>query len=215
MTYVKPCDNLRQTLRDATAHAHDRLDGTMRAVAGWTTLGDYTRFLTLQYSARRPVEAWLAENAPDDLCPPQQCSLIAQDLEALGVALPCDALAFDPPVASGGTGEARRSSALGTAWVLAGSSLGNRAILAEIRRMTARQALSPWPARFLGDARMLQFWRGLRGQIEESAETETVLVAIQSASLVFDHFIAHADTAQEVVKQMSAQPVHQPRAVGA
>ncbi|MEM7689862.1 MAG: biliverdin-producing heme oxygenase [Pseudomonadota bacterium] len=205
MNYVKPCDNLRQTLREATADAHDRLDGTMRAVAGWTTLADYTRFLTLQYCARLPVEAWLEAHAPDDLRPPEQCSLIALDLGALGVALPSDMPRFDPPRAPGGVGDAKHSSALGTAWVLAGSSLGNRAILAEIRRLTSREGWPAWPAHFLGDARMLEFWRGLRTQIEDSAETETVLVAIQSASLVFDHFIAHADTAQEALKQKGTE----------
>ena len=101
MGYAKPTDNLRHTLRGATASAHDLLDGTMRAAAGWASRDDYVRFLSLQYAARLPVEAWLADNAPADLNPPAQASLIAQDLAELGEPVPASATPFDRPVQVG------------------------------------------------------------------------------------------------------------------
>lgn len=199
MSYEERSENLRQTLRKATAQAHDRLDGTMRAVAGWSTIDDYARFLTLQYSARRPVEAWIDANAPDDLRPPAQTPLIAADLKQLGRDLPRDDIEFTAPTIDGGNvGDGQpseRSAALGAAWVLAGSSLGNRAILGEIKRMATREGWPAWPSTFLGDPHMLEFWKGLRAQIEDRAETDTILVAIASADCVFAHFLAHAETA--------------------
>lgn len=195
MGYAEPSDNLRQTLRKATADAHDRLDGTMREVAGWSTISDYTRFLSLQYAARKPVEQWLEANAPVDLCPSAQSPLIAADLADLNIELPRDDLTFDPPTLKTGHAENDHSATLGAAWVLAGSSLGNRAILGEITRLAKREGWSSWPSRFLGDPQMLDFWKRLRGRIENAAEVDTVLMAIQSADLVFEHFITHAESA--------------------
>ncbi len=168
----------------------------MRAAAGWRTKADYARFLSLQYAARLPVEAWLAQHAPADLCPPAQCDLIAADLSELGEPLPRAAASFrldgttrDPHTAA--------CEALGAAWVLAGSSLGNRAILGEVRRtakITAQAANcaanggAQWPASFLGDEQMLSFWKDLRARIERPAEITEVEAASRAAAAVFDHF---------------------------
>ncbi|MEM7702671.1 MAG: biliverdin-producing heme oxygenase [Pseudomonadota bacterium] len=199
LSYSEPSENLRQTLRKATADAHDRLDSTMRAVAGWSTISDYTRFLSLQYAARKPVEEWLEAHAPADLCPPAQSPMIAADLTDLGCALPTDDLTFDPPSFNPSEPERGHSAILGAAWVLAGSSLGNRAILGEITRLAEREGWPSWPSRFLGDPHMLDFWKRLRAKIENAAEIDTVLMAIQSADLVFEHFITHAQSADVTV----------------
>lgn len=217
MGLAQPSRNMRDALRDATAQAHDQLDGTMRSVAGWASLDDYARFLSLQYSARLPIEAWLDNNAPEDLRPPPQAPLIAQDLKAMGRPVPSDDISFNTSSAhrddqehaetrGKGLGDAQhakkaqeragRSAALGTAWVLAGSSLGNRAILGEIRRTAKKKGWSQWPARFLGDEGMLTFWKRLRVELEESSEMETFEVAIHSAASVFDHFIQHVETSK-------------------
>ena len=198
MSLVEPGDNLRQVLRAATAQAHDRLDSTMRSVAGWERVEDYAHFLSLQHAARQPVEAWLALNAPDDLHPPPQTPLIAQDLKQLGVARSAQGTVVEPPLLGNRSASATRAVALGIAWVLAGSSLGNRAILAEIRRKAAASAWPHWPELFLGDAAMLAFWKSLRTQIEDQSEMEEVEVATHAASTVFDHFLAHAQAARPV-----------------
>ena len=200
MGLVEPSSNLRDSLREATAQAHDQLDSTMRAVAGWSSQADYARFLSLQHTARAPIEAWLADNAPSDLVPPEQTPLIATDLEALGHTAPLAKIAFVPQGASrigsatGGQVDhlTQRCEALGIAWVLAGSSLGNRAILAEIRRTAKARGWQDWPAKFLGNEAMLAFWKRLRSELENSAEMEVVEVASRAATSVFDHFLAHA-----------------------
>lgn len=163
----------------------------MRAAAGWKARADYTRFLYLQYAARRPVEEWLAKNAPADLYPPAQCGLIAADLKDLGETPP-RALREFTLVQHTNSPSAMRTGVLGVAWVLAGSSLGNRAILKEVRRTARDHGETDWPAAFLGDDAMLAFWKGLRAQIECPADMDSVEVASLAASAVFDHFIDHA-----------------------
>ncbi|MEO0463930.1 MAG: hypothetical protein AAF127_12420 [Pseudomonadota bacterium] len=78
------------------------------------------------------------------------------------------------------------------AWVLAGSSLGNRSILAEVRRTASDNCEAGWPARFLSDAAMLAFWKDLRAQIERPASCAEARAASEAATAVFDHFLAIA-----------------------
>lgn len=186
-------DNLRFALREVTAAAHDLLDNSMREASGWTTREDYLRFLTLQYAARAPVEAWLSEHAPTALCPPAQSPLIADDLIKAGAAVPAIA---GPFTLAGRPSHHRKADmadtaaaeALGAAWVLAGSSLGNRAILKELRRAASDEGRDQWPASFLADPAMLQFWQTLRRRIERPASKAEVGAASRAALAVFDHF---------------------------
>ena len=186
-------DNLRQSLREATSRAHDLLDRSMQEAAGWTSARDYARFLSLQYAARRPVEEWLDRNAPDEMLPPPQSPLIADDLARFGLKTPAHTWTFaldEKPIRREGVG-----AALGVAWVLAGSSLGNRAILAEIKRASNG---SQWPHRFLGDESMLAFWKGLRRSIERPASIHEVDASTAAAHAVFAHFLRVAKTAETV-----------------
>lgn len=193
MGFAHSGENLRASLRGATASAHDLLDQAMRAASGWTTRSDYVRFLSLQHSARRPVEAWLARNAGASSCPPAQCHLIAQDLAQLHCDLPADAPPFDLPAGQTGDG-----LALGVAWVLAGSALGNRAILKEVQRISESEAVGAWPHAFLADEAMLAYWKALRQRIERPAEMTEVEAASTAAAAVFDHFLAAARPAAEL-----------------
>jgi heme oxygenase len=161
--------------------AHDLLDHAMQAASGWQTRADYARFLALQHAARAPLEAWLAAHAPDDLVPPPQTPLIADDLARMGVALP-------PPAALFTLGRTRSGHTLGTAWVLAGSALGNRAIARQVARIGAGQ----WPARFLDDEAMMAFWQALRARIERPTAISEAEGATQAAEAVFAHFLAVA-----------------------
>ncbi|MEM1196162.1 MAG: biliverdin-producing heme oxygenase [Pseudomonadota bacterium] len=198
MGCAAPTDNLRHTLRGATASAHDLLDGTMRAASGWSNREDYARFLSLQFAARVPVEGWLARNAPDELNPPPQAPLIAQDLADLGSPVPAQEALFEFSTgADPAQSTAKRAEALGAAWVLAGSSLGNRAILAEVKRTAKQAQQSDWPSRFLGDTGMLAFWKKLRNELEDRADMEEVELATRAATAVFDHFIKHAQSSPD------------------
>lgn len=169
--------------------AHDLLDHAMQAASGWQTLADYARFLSLQHAARAPVEAWLDAHAPAELRPPAQTPLIARDLAALGKALP-------RPAATFAIEEDSEGEALGAAWVLAGSSLGNKAILKQMRRASAAHG-GGWPAAFLGDEAMLVFWQGLRPRLESPASAAQASAAASAAEAVFAHFIAHANPADQ------------------
>lgn len=184
-----PAEDLRLHLRAATMAAHDLLDHTMQAASGWQTLADYARFLSLQHAARAPIEVWLEGHAPADLRPPAQTPLIARDLAALGLALPAPAADFAMADHAAAEGEA-----LGAAWVLAGSALGNKAILKQMRRASAAHG-GNWPSAFLGDDAMLAYWQGLRARIERPAAAAQAHAAADAASAVFDHFIAHASHA--------------------
>ncbi|HSF13051.1 MAG TPA: biliverdin-producing heme oxygenase [Erythrobacter sp.] len=177
--------NLRAQLRSATMAAHDLLDAATRAASGWQTRADYARFLTMQHAARAPVEGWLAAHAPADLRPPPQTPLIAADLTKLGEAMPAPAPLFT-------LGRTSAGHALGVAWVLAGSALGNRAIA----RQVARIGCGAWPSEFLDDGAMLDFWQGLRARIERPAHAEEAAGASEAAAAVFAHFLtATADSA--------------------
>ncbi|EAQ28961.1 hypothetical protein NAP1_15218 [Erythrobacter sp. NAP1] len=172
-------------MRRETARLHDQLDMTMHEVAGWKSRADYARFLSLQYAARRPVEAWLDHHAPIECLAPAQTPRIAEDLAALGHDLPPPATSF--AISSSQDDASLAASALGAAWVLAGSSLGNRAILGEMRKSGSDAA--SWPHAFLGDEDMLTFWKSLRRQIERPADLAEVQAASAAAKSVFDHFL--------------------------
>jgi heme oxygenase len=177
-----PGESLRTHLRAATMAAHDLLDHAMQAASGWQTRADYARFLALQHAARAPIEAWLAAHAPPGLIPPLQTPLLARDLAALGAALP-------PPAPLFTLGRCEPGHALGTAWVLAGSALGNTAIA----RQVARIGGGAWPVAFLGDSAMMAFWQALRSRIETPARPGEAEGATRAAEAVFAHFLSVAE----------------------
>lgn len=180
-----PGESLRTRLRAATMAAHDLLDHAMQAASGWQTRSDYARFLVLQHAARAPLEAWIAAHSPGELAPPEQTGLIARDLARLGMACPAPAPLFT--LGRPGTG-----SALGIAWVLAGSALGNKAIA----RQVARIGGGTWPTAFLDDEAAMVFWQSLRTQIERPAAPEEAEGATRAAEAVFAHFLAVAERGQ-------------------
>lgn len=181
-----PADgDLRSRLRAATMAAHDLLDHAMQAAAGWQNRDDYAHFLELQHAARVPLEDWIEHHAPPDLRPPLQTPLIARDLAALDHALPVSAPLFT-------LGRTGAGDALGAAWVLAGSALGNRSIAAQVKRIGG----GAWPVAFLGDDAMLGFWQGLRARIERQAGDAEAAGATRAASAVFAHFLAVAEDAR-------------------
>jgi heme oxygenase len=176
-----PGESLRTHLRAATMAAHDLLDHAMQAASGWQNRRDYARFLALQHAARAPLEAWLAAHAPPGLIPPEQTALLARDLAALGAGVPHPAPLFT-------LGRCEPGHALGTAWVLAGSALGNKAIARQVARISG----GAWPVAFLGDDAMMAFWQALRSRIEAPAHPGEAAGATRAAEAVFAHFLGVA-----------------------
>ena len=182
-----PGESLRTRLRATTMAAHDLLDHAMQAASGWQTRADYARFLALQHAARAPLESWLAAHASAGLSPPPQTGLIACDLARLGMAVP-------PPAPLFTIGRPGPGAALGIAWVLAGSALGNKAIL----RQVARIGGGAWPTAFLGDDRAMAFWQDLRIGIERPAAASEAEGATRAAEAVFAHFLAVAEARERM-----------------
>jgi heme oxygenase (biliverdin-IX-beta and delta-forming) len=190
---AEPGGSLRTHLRAATMAAHELLDHAMQAASGWQTRADYARFLSMQHAARAPLETWLAARAPEGLAPPPQNALIARDLTQLGTPLPAPAPLFT-------LGRAGPGSALGIAWVLAGSALGNKAIAKQVARIGG----GTWPTAFLGDDGAMTFWQDLRARIERPAAPAEADGATRAAEAVFAHFLAVAEQASSLEESVPA-----------
>ena len=163
---------MRSRLKAATRAEHDALDGRLGAL----DLADpdqYRTFLLIQYAARKPIEEWLAASATDTPSPPEMCSQIAADLAELGIAAVPPARRFVP---------AADADALGVAWVVSGSSLGNRFMLADL----AKRGATPAAVRFLSDPAMTEYFSELRSTIERP--DDEAAPAIAGAKAAFSHF---------------------------
>jgi len=166
----------RDYLRSETADCHDRLDMRLGALVEGGER-EFSAFLAIQHRARRGIEGWLADHAPD--CePPLQTGLIAQDLYAMGIPVPGDCERFEAPAGS---------DPLGACWVLAGSSLGNRAILARLGKAGLQR-----PVAFLSDSRMTAYWKQLRPLLERPHSLPYDNAALAAAQATFSHFNAVA-----------------------
>jgi heme oxygenase len=171
---------LRELLRRETAASHDRLDHAISALDVGDP-GDYALFLRVQLAARAPIERWAAHHCEEPMRPPESVPLLEADLATLGALPPFTESRFEPPV---------NAHSLGLAWAMAGSHLGNRALL------TRLPAGSELPTAFLADPRLPGFWKQLRPQLEVSAEEAPADGALAAAEAVFACFI-HALSAGE------------------
>lgn len=166
--------SLRARLREATASAHDILDDAFDP-ADFGHGRNYIDFLSFQLAARRPVEAWLGAHCPVAIRPPRTVPLIERDLRALDVAAATQSLQCNLD---------DDSDPLGVAWVLAGSSMGNRAMLAAM----AKSGVSDLPVAFLSDPDMPRFWQEMRPLLERPANEAEAAPAVASANAVFTMF---------------------------
>ena len=165
---------IRRALRLATDDLHSALDRDLGALQ-ISDRAAYAAFLAVQFAARRPVELWQAAHAPDNLIPPVVTDLIAEDLTALGHRT--DRLTW-------GGFHADPAGALGVAWAIGGSSMGNQVMLRRLH--SVNPAL---PAAFLGDDRMTGFFADLRPSLEQPADSHGLLdEAIAAARGVFALF---------------------------
>lgn len=135
----------------------------------------YARFLRAQLAARVGVEQWLARNAGTGQRPPATVPLLAADLDALGQTVVSQPIAFAPP---------RGADPLGAAWAIAGSHLGNRAMLAQLRRAGGDHL----PVAFLTHTAMRDFWQDLKPQLERAPGPGELARAASAAIAVFDAF---------------------------
>lgn len=165
---------LRDDLRSATGADHAILDHSMAGLR-LAEPPDLVRFLGIHLAARAGIEAWLGRNAPPGWAPPVQTGLIAQDLIALG-GLPA---AFPAPRFEPGPA----ADWLGIAYVIAGSHLGNRLLLAQ-----AGAALPGDAQRFLAGNAMQDYWRRLRTLLAGMPGPDGGAGTIDAAKATFRHF---------------------------
>ena len=168
------CGALRDVLRAATATDHILLD---HAMAGLRLAEpcDLVRFLGIHLAARAGIESWLKDNAAPGWVPPAQTGLIAADLMALG-GLPA---AFPAPRFAPGPA----ADWLGPAYVIAGSHLGNRLLMAQ-----AGPALPEGARRFLVGSAMQDYWRRLRTLLGGMPGPDGAGAAMRGAQATFAHF---------------------------
>lgn len=165
---------LRDVLRAATGSDHTLLDRSM-ADLQLARSADLIRFLGIHLAARAGIERWLDANALPGWVPPPQTGLIALDLIALG-GLPT---AFPAPRFEPGAD----ANWLGVAYVIAGSHLGNRLLLA--------QAGSPLPddaQLFLAGGAMQDYWQRLRSLLAGMPGPDGGVSSVQGAKATFGHF---------------------------
>lgn len=174
--------SLRAALKRDTASLHDTLDG---ALADWALADgamasprDYARFLAVQYRARKPIEDWVAHHLDPDDAPPPQAPLIRADLSALGVGIPPRSAQAEFAMPDG-------ADPIGLKWALAGSSLGNRAMLAQ-RRKNGLEG----PEAFLSDSAMPTYFKRLRPELEREVDSARGEAAVAAAKAVFARFLA-------------------------
>ncbi|RPF71082.1 biliverdin-producing heme oxygenase [Aurantiacibacter spongiae] len=166
--------HLRTFLRGETAALHDALD-SRTVPASLRDRDEYVRFLERQFVARRPIEAWAARTMASHSAPPAACPLIANDLALLGRSTPKFDEGFTLPDGA---------DPIGLAWALAGSHLGNRAMLKSLA-----DAQSDLPVSFFGDQAMMAFWKSLRPAIERDVSRALGKAAVLGARAVFARFL--------------------------
>lgn len=167
---------IREALRNACSSNHDRLDGSMASL-DLNRTDDYRAFLQIQLAARRPIERWMADNCPSPIIPPAQSHLIEEDLRQLGASAgqTSDMAPFSPPAVA---------NPLGASWAIAGSHLGNRAMLSGMTDDAEK------PTRFLSDPAMIAFWKQLRPALSQEAGSDDISNMVQAADAVFETFLA-------------------------
>lgn len=166
-------ESLRAALRQRTRLAHDRLDSMLAPLAVGDDC-DYAAFLTIQYRIRAGIENWVERN-PISSAPPVTSPLIAEDLLEMGQRCP-GALPFLMPEAA---------DPIGLAWVIGGSALGNKSLLA--RR---RQSGLAGSCRFLEDTSTIAYFTRLLPLLEAPAPDRQIDLAALAAEAVFDAFLS-------------------------
>jgi heme oxygenase len=171
---VSDDETIRHALRRSTAGAHADIDEGMAAL-DLAVPSEYATFLAIQLRARAPIEQWMAASCPFEWQAPSQTALIQADLAALGAS---------PDTTPLPRFSAAPEGALGVAWALGGSSLGNRAMLSGLRKRGVEL-----PVKFLCDEAMPAFFVRLRRTLERPAGGYPDLSAsIGAAHAVFAMF---------------------------
>lgn len=162
-------------LRNNTSDLHDRLDRAISLTPIVSRLG-YERFLLMHARVLPVAERWLAAQPLFATLPGDRLRTAAlmRDLEDLKLSAPASA-----PIAGDG------SSVAGLAYVLEGSRLGARYLLAELAKAGAR-----YPVAFLRHGEGEDYWKSFRVWLAaQPASKSAVATAVTSARAAFDAYL--------------------------
>jgi heme oxygenase len=131
---ARPLTTLHAELRRATARRHRALDAALDVSGTFADLTSYASFLARTHQFQSQMELALDRAGAARFIPdwPQRrrTRLIELDLAALGQPLPATAPALAPL-----SGPHQEAAVLGAAYVLEGSTLGGKLLLAKIGRL--------------------------------------------------------------------------------
>jgi heme oxygenase len=175
-------DRARQSLRAGTAEAHETLDARFGGF-DLAHRDDYARFLLAHAAALPPVERALDEVGMADLLDDwpmrRRAGLIADDLAAMGVALP-------PPLPAPSLTDP--AAAWGAAYVVEGSRLGGA--------MLARRVDDGLPRAYLATPLPAGAWRKFLASMEVALYSESMRASATGSALdIFALFARAADEA--------------------
>lgn len=172
---MHPSPSVRDRLREATGHHHERVD----SLFGRLNLADdddYRRFLIAHATALLPMEQWLdsrADAVVDDWPTRSRGAALRADLARVGISVP-DGDPFSPPSSPASIG--------GILYVLEGSKMGGR--------LLARQVREGLPKQYLAAGGNGAAWKMLISRLDDIVVTgEDLGAATRSASLAFDRFM--------------------------
>lgn len=176
-------------LKEETAGLHEQAERYVHILDPRATLDDYRRYLAAMWGFHAPLERAFAAHAGlaaagFDAPGRARCDLAARDLRALGDAR--DAWPEAPRVPD--TGELAR--AIGAAYVIEGSTLGGRFILANLPPPIAevRGTATAFLAGYGRDTGAR--WRAYGALVEASLPPAEVDTAIAAAQATFEDLIA-------------------------
>lgn len=125
MTEVQPA-GLHARLRAETAAAHEGLERALDLLRPSLDRDRFTAVLVRFHGFHRAWEPALARSLPAAVMPSPRLPLIEQDLGALGLG--ADSIAAIPPCVQAASLAVHADTALGSVYVLEGSTLGGRVI---------------------------------------------------------------------------------------
>ena len=174
--------SIRDTLRDATANLHARVDSHMSAMFSDPTRG-YERFLSASAAAVLPLEEALVEADVSDLLPDwlarSRSAALRSDLDLLALPVPHSARLQLPR---------KESFLMGVLYVLEGSRLGARFLLQRFQSSPA--SAEGRATRYLAHGRESALWQTFLRQLEASAAARRdPKGAIAGATFAFGLFL--------------------------
>jgi len=193
-------ESLRDALREGTRTDHDRLEDGLRLTDPAMTRDRYAEVLALFHGFWAGWEPRVATELRDDafLAPRRRLHLLREDLRALGIE-PA-ALPDCPPPELHGRGEA-----MGSLYVMEGSTLGGRVILKGLGRLGLGEGGGTRYFAGHGEATGAM-WRGFLARLDAEPDREAVLRGARATFATLADWMLGAPVLHGRAREGSALP---------